>query len=116
MKQYISNCKFTVVPSIWYENCPFSIIEALTMGKPVIGSNIGGIPELVKNEENGFTYEYSNTIELAKKMKELFTNEELTKKLGENAKINAKKAYAKDTYYDKRIKIYENNINNVLRK
>ena len=49
-------------------------------------------------------------------MKELFTNEELTKKLGENAKINAKKAYAKDTYYDKIIKIYENNINNVLRK
>ena len=108
MKQYISNSKFVVVPSIWYENCPFSIIESLTMGKPVIGSNIGGIPELVQNGDNGFTYEYSNIIELARKMKELFTNEEIVKKLGENAKINAKKAYAKETYYDKIIKIYEN--------
>lgn len=113
MKLYISNAKFVVVPSIWYENCPFSIIESLTMGKPVIGSNIGGIPELVQNGENGFTYEYSNIIELAKKMKELFTNEEIVKKLGENAKINAKKAYAKDTYYDKIIKIYNGLCNKV---
>lgn len=113
MKLYISNAKFVVVPSIWYENCPFSIIESLTMGKPVIGSNIGGIPELVQNGENGFTYEYSNIIELARKMKELFTNEEIVKKLGVNAKINAKKAYAKDTYYDKIIKIYNGLCNKV---
>lgn len=113
MKLCISNAKFVVVPSIWYENCPFSIIESLTMGKPVIGSNIGGIPELVQNGENGFTYEYSNIIELAKKMKELFTNEEIVKKLGENAKINAKKTYAKDIYYDKIIKIYNGLCNKV---
>ena len=108
MKQYIGNSRFVVVPSIWYENCPYSIIETLTIGKPVIGSNIGGIPELIKNGENGFTYEYSNIIELAKKMKELFTDDKLVEQMGENAKINAKKEYSKDVYYDKIIKIYEN--------
>ena len=37
-----------IVPSIWYENCPYSVLETLAIGKPIIGSWIGGIPELVR--------------------------------------------------------------------
>lgn len=107
MKEQIKNCKFVVVPSIWYENCPYSIIEALTIGKPVIGANIGGIPELVRNGENGFTYEYNNVQELAKQMKKLFEDADLVKHMGENAKQNAKEMYSKDKYYDEIIKLYE---------
>lgn len=107
MKEQIKNCKFVVVPSIWYENCPYSIIEALTIGKPVIGANIGGIPELVRDGENGFTYEYNNVQELAKQMKKLFEDADLVKHMGENAKQKAKEMYSKDKYYDKIIKLYE---------
>ena len=64
MKEYIRKCKFVVVPSIWYENCPYSIIETLAIGKPIIGSNIGGIPELVQDNINGFTFKYDNIVKL----------------------------------------------------
>lgn len=43
----IKNCSFVCVPSEWYENNPLTIIESFSLGKPVIGSDIGGIPELI---------------------------------------------------------------------
>jgi glycosyltransferase involved in cell wall biosynthesis len=45
----IARAQFAVVPSEWYENNPMSIIEAYNAGTPVIGANIGGIPEIVTN-------------------------------------------------------------------
>lgn len=43
----------SIVPSVWYENYPLSILESLAQGTPVIGSTIGGIPELITNDING---------------------------------------------------------------
>lgn len=45
-----------VVPSIWYENSPLTIHEAFVAGVPVIGSAMGGIPELVAHDRTGLTY------------------------------------------------------------
>ena len=42
---------FVVVPSEWYENLPYSLVEALLLAKPVLGADIGGIPELVINDK-----------------------------------------------------------------
>ena len=42
-----------VLPSEWYENAPMSVLESYALGKPLIGSDIGGIPELVKHDETG---------------------------------------------------------------
>ena len=106
VKQYVSNARFIVVPSIWYENCPYSVMETLAIGKPVVGAKIAGIPELVKDGENGLLYEYNNTDELANKMRKLFENEKLAKQFGDNAKKIAQKLYAKETYYDKIEEIY----------
>lgn len=47
---------FVVLPSKWYENCPYSAIEAMILGKPLIVSNNGGLPELVNNGYNGFIF------------------------------------------------------------
>lgn len=106
MKEVIRNCKFVVVPSIWYENCPYSIIETLCIGKPVIGADIGGIPELVKDNENGFTYKYDDIDELSSKMKVLFDDEKIVKEFSENAKEIAKIQFSKENYYKKLMKIY----------
>lgn len=107
MKECIRKCKFVIVPSIWYENCPYSVMETLAIGKPVIGADIGGIPELVNNQENGLTYQYDSIEELTSKINTLFENQELVKSFRENAKENAKKLYSKNTYYDKIISIYD---------
>ena len=107
VKSYIRKARFIVVPSIWYENCPYSILETQAIGKPVIGANIGGIPELVKDKENGLTYNYYSIAELETKMKLLFENKELAEKYGKNAKEYAQKFYNKENYYNRIIEIYE---------
>lgn len=53
-----------VVPSI-YENCPTIILEAMSSGKIVVASRVGGIPEIIENNYNGFLFEKGNSKELA---------------------------------------------------
>ncbi len=70
------------------------------------GADIGGISELVKNDENGLTYKFDDVNELADKMKKLFEDKPLANRLGNTAKEQAIKLYSKDVYYKKIIKIY----------
>lgn len=56
----LSKAMFTIVPSECYENNPLSLIESLCAGTPVLGANIGGIPELINNEETGLIFESGN--------------------------------------------------------
>ncbi len=106
MKETIRKCKFVVVPSIWYENCPYSVMETLAIGKPVIGSNIGGIPELVKENRNGLIYQYDDIYDLTNKMKVLFEDRRLIELFGKNAKDDANRLYGKEVYYNRILKIY----------
>jgi glycosyltransferase involved in cell wall biosynthesis len=53
----ISHARAVVLPSEWYENAPMSILESYALGKPVIGANIGGIPELIRENETGTLFE-----------------------------------------------------------
>lgn len=108
MKEYIRKCKFVVVPSIWYENCPYSIIETLAIGKPIIGSDIAGIPELVKDSVNGLTFKYDDIEDLSKKIEKLFTNNSLVKEFSEKSKEMCKELYSKEFYYNEIINIYNN--------
>jgi glycosyltransferase involved in cell wall biosynthesis len=56
LEQIINSASFILVPSEWYENNPMTIIEAFAHGRPVIGSDIGGIPEIVINNKTGFIF------------------------------------------------------------
>jgi hypothetical protein len=74
-----------ILPSIWPENQPVSITEAMSAGIPVIASDIGGIPELVEDRKTGFLFEPGNSEDLAKKMSEFLLNPEKIRDLGKNA-------------------------------
>ena len=106
VREYIINAKFIVVPSIWYENCPYSILETMEIGKPIVGSKIGGIPELIKQGENGFLFNYNDVEELKKCMIELFNNQDIVNKQSEKSRELFKENYTEKIYYDKIIKIY----------
>lgn len=54
--ELLSGARLSVVPSEWYENNPFSVIESLCAGTPVAGASIGGIPELIAEGVNGVTF------------------------------------------------------------
>lgn len=74
-KEVIASARFSVMPSEWYENNPFSVIESLCLGTPVLGANIGGIPELVVPGETGELFQSGDTQELKKKIDEMYTKE-----------------------------------------
>ena len=65
LESLIGQALFTVAPSRWYENCPFSVIESQLLGTPVIGSNIGGMLELIRQGVDGEFFEFGNAQALA---------------------------------------------------
>lgn len=60
----VQGCRAVVLPSEWYENAPMSVLESFAMGKPVIGANIGGIPEMLDGD-TGWIFESGNQEELS---------------------------------------------------
>lgn len=56
LRNYVKSSKCVVMPSACYENGPYSAMEAMALGKPLIVSNLGGLPELVEDGVNGFVY------------------------------------------------------------
>lgn len=60
LRAAISSARAVVVPSEWYENAPISVMEASALARPVIGANIGGIPELIRQGETGFVFTSGN--------------------------------------------------------
>lgn len=84
-------CLYVVCPSICYENLPFSIIESFLFYKPVIGSDIGGIPELVMEGKTGLLFEAGNVAHLCEKMNYLWNNNEIVEDMGNQARVFAHK-------------------------
>lgn len=104
LNELIKNAACTIYPSIWYENCPFSVMESINSGTPVVGANIGGIPELIKNGENGFLFEPGNKKDLALKVKMILNNKNLAREMSENC-FNTKFDNVRE-YAEKLIEIY----------
>lgn len=94
-----------VVPSICYENSPVVIYESLRSGTPVIGSNIGGIPELIKDNYNGFLFEPGNVKELKEILENIIESSEQLKELSKND-FESVKQYDMNTHVEKLMEIY----------
>ena len=71
LQQTIASAKLTVIPSECFENCPFTVMESQMYGTPVLGSNLGGIPELIRVGKTGELFESGNTSDLKQKIIEL---------------------------------------------
>ena len=72
----IREARFSVYPSEWYENCPFSVMESQMYGTPVLGANIGGIPELIQVGTTGQLFESGNSGALTQSIQSLYGDEE----------------------------------------
>lgn len=111
IRENIRKCRFVTVPSIWYENCPYSILETMEIGKPIIGSKIGGIPELIQDGINGFTYEHNDVTELTNILMKMFGNDETVKQFSKNSKQIFIQNYSAETYYNELMTVYNKYIN-----
>ncbi len=103
IKRLVGRARFAVVPSEWYENNPLSVIEALCLGTPVLGANIGGIPELIQNGVSGSIFESRKTKDLKEMIETLFTMNFDYAHIAEMSMAR----YGAENYYDKLMKVYK---------
>lgn len=113
LTRLIQEAKFVIVPSEWYENNPLSIIEAMMLGIPVIGSNIGGIPELITDGKTGYLFEAKNSIDLKEKIAKAMSisSQEYQQMSDETIKF-AHENFSPDSHYQKLIDTYQKTIKN----
>jgi len=102
----IQKSSAVILPSEFYENNPMSILEAFALGKPVIGSRRGGIPELVKDNETGLTFEPGNVEDLSEKIRILLSDSSSRIRMGENAQKFVEKEFSSEKYYQRLMEIY----------
>lgn len=112
LREIIANASFIMVPSEWYENNPMAIIEAYSLGKPVIASNIGGIPEIVKDKTTGFLFESGNVEDLTQQIYKANEISEVAYKImSDNAVLYANQEFSSEVHYQKLMEIYQDVLN-----
>lgn len=104
--KYITNSRFVVIPSICNENCPYSVLEAMEIGKPIVASRIGGIPELIADGENGYLYKANDINELKEKLMLMLDNDDKVNRFAQKSRELYESYYSPDSYYNELIKIY----------
>lgn len=106
LKSIISNGMFSIVPSEWYENLPYAILESFALGTPVVAANIGGIPEMVDPGVDGLLFEPGHVADLAHKIQRLLADRRTLGEMGRQARAKIEREYNPETHYERVMKIY----------
>lgn len=109
LSDLVSNAYFAIVPSEWYENNPMTIIESYSVGTPVIGAQIGGIPEIVVEGKTGYQFKSGDSDELRAKiqMADHLQDESYTA-LSQGTLDFVTNNLSLESYYPKLISFYKN--------
>lgn len=104
LEKLIREAQFSVYPSEWYENCPFSVMESQMYGTPVLGARIGGIPELIKEGMTGELFTSGDKDALKEKIYQMWNDRNRLVTYTMNCKNISFDTI--DEYYEKLMKLY----------
>jgi glycosyltransferase involved in cell wall biosynthesis len=97
-----------VLPSEWYENAPISILEAYALGRPVIGAAIGGIPEMIREQETGSTATAGSVESLAAALSSMAARTAAERALmGRTGRAWVAEQFSRHAYRDKMVTLYK---------
>lgn len=99
----LRGAKFMILPSECSENNPLTVIESLSLGTPVLGARIGGIPELIEEGVSGMTFTSGDVEDLKDKIKKMFNHEFDYDAIAKNAV----ERYSSEAYYEKLMAFYK---------
>ncbi len=105
LEKTIASARFSVFPSEWYENCPFSVMESISLGTPALGARIGGIPELIDEFVTGELFESGNADELTETVKRLWEDRSRVESYSKNCRPDLFDTVA--SYSRKLMRIYK---------
>jgi len=103
-KNKMKNCYCLVLPSIT-EGLPRVIMEAMALGKPVVASRVGGIPDLIQDGHNGFLFEVGNSNELAEKLRILLNDRNLAVEMGKRGRESVQGQFSNEKYIENYIRM-----------
>lgn len=103
IKVIVGHARFMVIPSEWYENNPLSVIEALCLGTPVLGAEIGGIPELIEPGVSGMTFKSGDSADLSRAIEAVFEADFDYKSIAEQSQ----RRFSQDAYYKHLLELYK---------
>ncbi|HEV7309715.1 glycosyltransferase family 4 protein [Ensifer sp.] len=96
-----------VLPSEWYENAPISVLEAYALGRPVIGASIGGIPEMIVDNETGLTARSGNVDDLADTLTKMATlSAEGRASMGRSGRAWIAREFSAEAYRQRTLDLY----------
>ncbi len=107
LEEFLYRANVVVVPSIWSEPMPLSVLEALACKNPVIATRKGGLPSAVKNGVNGILIRPRSTRQIVEACNKLLENEELRNKMGEAARQTIEQKFTWKKIAQKHIRIYK---------
>lgn len=108
LQKLIKNSLAVIVPSVSYENQPYAILEAFAFGKIVVGSRLGGIPELIDPGRDGFLFIGGDVHDLKDKIRTLYSlNPAILLEMGHNARKKVEQQYSPDIHFDRINSVYK---------
>ncbi len=102
----VKNGEFVVFPSIWYEGCSMVEIEAQSLGKALIATDLGFSMEAITEGENGYKVPLGDVAGFVAKIRSLWSDVELCQKMGRQARADYERKYIPETNYRKLMDIY----------
>lgn len=111
LEPIIEGCEFVIVPSEWYDPSPYVVLQAYSYGKPVIAANIGGLKDLIRNNETGFLFTSGDEKDLADSIYSLYFNKDMISSMGWNARQQVERKNSPARYYDDTINLFSKLIN-----
>ncbi|MDR7554844.1 MAG: glycosyltransferase family 4 protein [Armatimonadota bacterium] len=94
----VGGAAVVVLPSLLYDNCPLVVLEAFAMGKPVIGSRLGGIPELIADGDDGMLVAAGDPAALRDAIAWLMARPQTIEAMGRNGRAKVERLYGPDTH------------------
>ena len=107
LQQLVSEALAIVVPSRWYENSPLTVMEGFAHGRPIIGANIGGIPELIETEVDGLLFQPGDASDLAQQIAALTTNPDLATEMGQRGRAKVERQFNEAVHTSTLLDIYD---------
>ena len=107
LRELFQHSAFLIIPSEWYENAPMSILEAFAYGKPVIGSQLGGIPEQVYHHETGLLFEAGSSEALAGLVSNLWDKPSNIESMGRAARRRIETDFCSDRHVERLLATYD---------
>lgn len=107
LTQLVSRAKFVVVPSEWYDNSPLVIYESFSMGRPVLATALGGMPELIEDGVNGRLFTPKDAAGLSRMINEMLRDEKALRAMGRAGRATAEREFDPEVHYHKIHDVYQ---------